>query len=192
VHWTSSLGPGAGPGTFEVYTRDRQGNPIYIFTGQPGGPTGIPLLAHGTGTATLTCHSPEPGVNGTTTCTYNVAPREDLVVSSDPEASRDPMTIDWYWGFPENPYSDATKGGSCVSTGGNPPEIDKLESGPSLFVNTNNNDENPFEPPGVNTTAVSTFGDTATLTYSGSASVTYPDGGTTQASWQMTVSFARR
>lgn len=191
AHWTSTLAPNPKPASLEVYTRDRQGDPIYILT-SPLAPLYTPLVTHGSGFATQTCSHPLYA-DGTSTCDFNYdAPFDTLSVGSDPSLSRDPLTIAWYWGYNIFSYGDPRFGGSCVDTGRSPPSV-AGEHSPGLFVSTiNGHSDDPLEPLGITTAPVSSFGANATLTFSGSASTSNPDGSTLDASWQMTYSLARQ
>ena len=180
AHWTSTLAPGAGKSSFELYTYDNQGRPIYIFSGPVNG---FPMTSHGTGTATMEC--PE----GRTVCTFDVRPAYDsLTLSSDAEASRDPMTMNWYLGFNSFGYTPQD-GGRCSYSGPFPPEISPSDYSPGLFVNRNTEGATTaLDYDGINTTPVSTFGETASLQISGAGSTEYG----LDASWEASVTLQRR
>ena len=187
AHWTSALGAEAAVMKLEVYSRDRQGRPIYVLSGPAGG---IPLEATGHGQATETCSEPYPGSNGTTTCTFQAKRTYRLTVGNDPEASRDPMTLNWYFGYSGFQYEAPTSGGSCTYSGAYPPSLTPGEDSPGLFVNTNNTEPNALEPLGVNTISLSSLEHDTTLTFSGSSTAHF--GGTLEANWDMSVGLKRR
>jgi hypothetical protein len=150
------------------------------------------LITHGSGFATQTCSHPLYA-DGTSTCDFNYdAPFDTVSVGSDPSLSRDPLTIDWYFGYNVFSYGDPRWGAGCVDTGRSPPSV-LGEHTPGLFVNTNaSHSDDPLDTVGRTTAPVSSFGANVTLTYSDSVSTTYPDGTTLDASWQMTYSLARQ
>jgi hypothetical protein len=190
AHWTSSLGPGGGPAKIEIYYRDKEGRPAaYVFAGPPH--PGTPLITHGSGTATQTCSMPPPGNDGSVSCTFNLDfPNDSMSVGSDPDASKDPLTLNWFFGYNLFSYG-AKNGGGCSYSGPFPPEILNTVYSPGLFVSPTDN-PNPLEPNGVSTVSVSDFDEDVTLSYSGAASNSAPDGSSLEASWQMTYSLRRR
>jgi hypothetical protein len=187
AHWTATLAPGAGPARLEIYYRDRQGRPVYRFYSPDGG---IPWKAHGSGVATSTCNQPPPGSNGTVSCNFQAERGRSVVVESDPEGSRDQMTLDWYFGFSSFQYDVPNNGGACAYSGEFPPTLNLGEASPGLFVSTLNDGSNALEPPGFSTISTSSLGGDTTLTFAGSSSASF--GGSLTASWQLSVSLHRR
>jgi hypothetical protein len=188
AHWTASLAPGSFQAHMEVYSHDKRGRPIYIFTGPV---RGIPWKAQGRGQATRTCSYPPPGSNGTVTCTFQAERDGSLEVDSDPEAgSPDQMSLNWYFAFSSFQYDMPGNGGSCAYSGEFPPTLNQGEYSPGLFVNTNNDGTNLLEPKAVTTISTASLGGDTTLTYSGSGTASF--GGSITASWQASVSLHRR
>lgn len=186
AHGTQSLGPGAEPAKLEFLFRDRQGRPQYAFSAGE-----IPVITHGTGTATRTCNLPYPGDQGTTSCTFDATRTRIVALQSDDGlASLDPLTLEWIFGYPSFPYASPASGGSCTSSGPYPPGIDESEDSPGLFVSPINDGTNLLEPVGITKVPASGFAGDPTLEFSGSGSASF--GGTIDASWQTTVTLRRR
>jgi hypothetical protein len=187
AHWTATLAPGAGPARLQVYYRDKEGRPVYRFYGPDGG---IPWKAHGSGVATRTCSQSPPGSNGTTSCNFQADRGGSVVVESDPEGSRDQMTLDWYFGFSSFQYAVPGNGGACAYSGEFPPSLNLGENSPALFVSTLNDGSNALEPPGFSTIPTASLGGGTPLTFAGSSSASF--GGSLAANWQMSVTLRRR
>lgn len=187
AHWTAALAPGAGPARLQVYYRDRQGRPVYRFYGPEHG---IPWKAQGSGVATRTCNQPPPGSNGTVSCNFQAERGGSVVVESDPEGSRDHMTLNWYFSFASFQYDVPNNGGACAYSGPFPPTLNLGEDSPGLFVSTLNDGSNALEPAGFSTIATSSLDGGATLTFAGSSSASF--GGSLAASWKLSVTLRRR
>jgi hypothetical protein len=189
AHWTATLAPGAGPARLQVYYRDKQGRPVYRFYGPDGG---IPWKTHGSGVATKTCAQPSPGSNGTVSCTFQADRGGSVTVESDPEGSRDQMTLDWYFGFPGFQYDQPGNGGACAYSGEFPPTLSLGEDSPGFFASTLNEGDraNALEPPGFSTMPTASLDGGTTLTFAGSSSASF--GGTLAANWQISVTVRRR
>ncbi len=185
AHWTTTLPLGAHPPAVlsNIYT-DTQG-PVYIF--DDGHPGGIPVTVTGSGVATETCTNPLPGLNGTASCTFNRTDPMDVTISSDPEGSRDPINLEWFFGYNVFYYANPANGGVCASSGANPPSISLVEDSPGLFVSSLNDGSNLLEPPGMSTAPLSQFSGDPTLNFSGSA-----NNGVLNASWTLTASFTHQ
>ncbi len=186
VHWASSLGAHPGTARLSVYYRDSKGRPVYIFSGPPGG---IRTVDHGHGTATRTCTYPSPGDNGTATCTFDVHQPGNAQVSSNPNGSRGPIGLEWFFGYPSLQYALPANGASCSYSGMYPPSIDPTDDSNSLFVDPSN-PPNHFDPVGKSSVPLSTFGAHPKLTFSGSGSASF--GGTLTGSWSLSVTLQRR
>jgi hypothetical protein len=187
AHWTAALAPGAGPARLQVYYRDKQGRPVYRFYSPEGG---IPLKAQGSGVATMTCDQPPPGSSGTVSCNFQAERDRSAVVESDPEGSREQMTLDWYFGFSSFQYDVPGNGGACAYSGGFPPSLNLGEASPGLFVSTLNDGSNALEPAGFSTISTSSLMGGTTMTFAGSSSASF--GGSLAASWQLSVTVRPR
>jgi hypothetical protein len=185
VHWTASLGPNAKPASQLFLYTDHQGRPVYKFSAD-----NIPYVAKGTGVATETCDQPPPASSGTTTCTFNLEQNLGASVFSDPETAADPVTLEWVFGFNVFTYASPQFGGSCTSSGSNPPDLSSEDS-PGLFVSSiNNESDGILEPVGVSHTPASSFDASPSLSISGAGSASF--GGSLDESWQMAVDLRRR
>lgn len=192
AHWTGVLAPGAKEtASLTVYYRDNQGRPIYIFSHDSGG--GVPMVVTGNGIATRTCRQPEPGINGTVTCTFAVEQTLGAAIYSDGEAS-DPKTMElnWFFGFNSFSYGNPRFGGSCSqSDGPNPPADVSSAISPGLFVSPQNKGlATALEPVGISSVPTSTFDQAVTLSFSGSGAAAF--GGSLESKWDMTVTLRRR
>ncbi|HEY5976571.1 MAG TPA: hypothetical protein VIT85_01835 [Solirubrobacterales bacterium] len=188
AHWTATLAPGAGPARLQVYYRDKQGRPVYRFYGSDGG---IPWKAQGSGVATRTCDQPPPGSSGTVSCNFQAQREGSVVVESDPEGSRDQMTLDWFFGFSSFRYEDPSSGGACAYSGPFPPTLLSGENSPGLFVSPlNEGGGNALEPPGFSTIPTASLAGGTTLNFAGSTSASF--GGSLEASWQLSVTLRPR
>jgi hypothetical protein len=185
AHWTASLAPGAGPATLDV--DDVHG--LYFFSSPPGG---IPVIQQGSGVATRTCDEPAPGPSGSTSCSFQAVRGVTEEVNG---AYRDPMTLNWYFGYPRVAYNPGSTDATCSFSGPRPPTLLGFEASPGLFVAPGNDGSDPLAPVGISTVPVSIFGEDVTLnfsgSFSGSSSASF-DGGSLEASWQLTVALRRR
>ncbi len=189
AHWTASLGPGAEPADLEVFSVDQHGRPSYNFTAN------APILEHGTGATKLTCNEPEPGDNGTTTCTFDLHPQMDLDIQTDTGKRLDPQTLMWVFGYNGFSYNRPGNGGGCSSSGARPPFVEPSTYSPTLFVSALNDGSNGLEPRGVTTVPAADFAHSLSLDISGSKSSSLDstlDSTTLNASWRMDVSLHRR
>jgi hypothetical protein len=189
AHWTASLGPGAEPIVFEVWSIDRHGRPSFAFD------TEMPIREHGTGTATVTCSEPPPADNGTSTCTFNLSPSGVFGLQTDTAVRLNPQRLMWGFGFNSFSYANPQNGGACSYSGERPPFVEPSTDSPSLFVSPLNDGSNGLEPIGVTTVPVAEFAHSLSLQFSGSKSLSLDstlDSTTLTASWQMTVSLRRR
>lgn len=187
AHWTATRGPGAAFAGLEVFSVDRHGRPSYAFGME------VPLAEHGSGTATTTCAEPEPGSNGTTTCTFNLTPAGSLAVQTDTGKRLDPQTLEWGFGYDSFAYSRPSNGGTCSYSGPRPPFPDDTLDSPSLFV-AGFHEGTKLEPLGITTEPASKFSHGLTLEFSGSTTNTVDstlDAKTLQAGWRMSVSLRR-
>lgn len=199
AHWTSSLAREPEPAELQVY-RDNQGRPVYYFF--PGANWAVEM--RGSGVATRTCNQPAPGPSGTSSCSFeNAGVEEFSAVSNEDASTAESMALDWFFGFTGFAYDTLEGNGpTCTTTGPRPPTVSGLRSSPSLFVSSINeaSDGDPLSPVGTSTVPPSTFGEDATLNFSGSysgpclgSSAACPNSGASlEAQWQMTVTLRRR
>jgi hypothetical protein len=182
AHWTATLAPGAEPARLQLYYTDELG-PVYIFNA-----TDIPTVSTGNGVATVTCPPGLPNPNGTASCNFQLTfPSTDATISSDPEGSRDPINLEWFFGYNVFYYPNPANGGTCTASGSPPPSLSSVEDSPGLFVSPSNDGSNLLEPIGKSSVPLSQFNGDTTLNFSGSTS-----GASLNASWQLSVSLHRR
>ena len=125
-------------------------------------------------------------------CNFNLDfPDDSMVVSSDTDASADPLTLNWYFGFNSFSYG-ARNGGGCSFSGPHPPEISSSDYSPGLFVSSINDESSLLEPPGITTAPRSSFDGDVSLSFAAPHPDSSEDGSSLNASWQMTYSLRRR
>lgn len=203
AHWTDSLAPGTGSAKLEVYYRDNQGRPVFYFS--PSDRWAV--VSRGSGVATRTCDHPSPGPSGTVSCTFQHEDRYGFDVASNGDTSTaESMTLEWFFGYNGFSYNNSPEvpiGPTCTASGPRPPSVDASDYSPGLFVSPINEggDDDPLSPVGTTTVPTSTFGEDATLNFSGSYSGSCPevssnahcsDGSSVEAQWQLTLTLRRR